>query len=152
MIEIRPDNLTGQAVQDLLAVHLSGMKDNSPPGSVYALDLSGLRTPDVSVWTAWDGETLLGIGALKELSGRVGEIKSMRTDSKYVRKGVGLSILNHIIDEARSRRYERLCLETGSGDEFEPALHLYRKRGFQNGPAFGGYEASAFNQFLHLQL
>lgn len=152
MIEIRPDNLTGQAVQDLLAVHLSGMKDNSPPGSVYALDLSGLRTPDVSVWTAWDGETLLGIGALKELSDRVGEIKSMRTDSKYVRKGVGLSILNHIIDEARSRRYERLCLETGSGDEFEPALHLYRKRGFQNGPAFGGYEASAFNQFLHLQL
>ncbi len=151
-MEIRPDNLAGQAVQDLLAVHLLGMQSNSPPGSVYALDLSGLKTPDVSVWTAWDGDILMGIGALKELSDTAGEIKSMRTDSKHVRKGVGMSILNHIIDEARRRGYKRLSLETGSGDEFEPALHLYRKRGFENGPAFGCYKASAFNQFLHLQL
>lgn len=151
-MEIRLDNLTGQAVQDLLAVHLSGMQDNSPPGSVYALDLSGLKTPDVSVWAAWDGDMLMGIGALKELSDTAGEIKSMRTDPEHIRKGVGMSILNHIIEEAKGRQYKSLSLETGSGDEFEPALHLYRKRGFENGPAFGGYKASAFNQFLHLQL
>ncbi|GAA0470260.1 GNAT family N-acetyltransferase [Parasphingorhabdus litoris] len=151
-MEIRLDDLKGQAVQSLLAVHLSGMQGNSPPGSVYALDLSGLKAPEISVWSAWDGDQLMGIGALKELSGTAGEIKSMRTDSRHLRKGVGLSILNHIIEEAKQRGYKRLSLETGSGNEFEPALHLYRKQGFENGAAFGDYTASEFNQFLHLNL
>jgi putative acetyltransferase len=151
-MDIRLDDLTGKPVQALLAAHLSGMQENSPPGSVYALDLTGLKTPDVSVWTAWDGEHLMGVGALKELSNTAGEIKSMRTDAAYLRKGVGLSILNHIIEQAKQRGYKRLSLETGSGEEFEPALRLYRKRGFKNGAAFGGYSSSEFNQFLHLTL
>ncbi len=151
-MEIRPDDLTGQAVQDLLAIHLSDMHKNSPAGSVYALDLSGLKASDVTVWTAWERDVLLGVGALKQLSGTAGEIKSMRTDPKHVRKGVGLSILNHIIAEAKRCGYRTLSLETGSGKEFEPALRLYRKRGFENGPAFGDYIASPFNQFLHMTL
>lgn len=151
-MDIRLDDLTGKPVQALLAAHLSGMQENSPPGSVYALDLTGLQAPDVSVWTAWDGERLMGVGALKELSDEAGEIKSMRTDSACLRKGVGLSILNHIIEQARLRGYKRLSLETGSGKEFEPALRLYRKRGFENGASFGGYSSSEFNQFLHLTL
>lgn len=139
-------------MQNLLAVHLAGMHKNSPPDSVYALDLSGLQRPGVSVWTAWEGEELMGIGALKQLSPSTGEIKSMRTDSRHLRKGVGRTILNHIIDEARQRGYRRLSLETGSGAEFDAALSLYRKRGFSNGEPFGGYVASDFNQFLHLEL
>lgn len=139
-------------MQNLLAVHLAGMHKNSPPDSVYALDLSGLQRPGVSVWTAWEGEELMGIGALKQLSPSTGEIKSMRTDSRHLRKGVGRAILNHIIDEARQRGYRRLSLETGSGTEFDAALSLYRKRGFRNGEPFGGYVASDFNQFLHLEL
>ncbi|ATW05585.1 N-acetyltransferase [Sphingopyxis sp. BSNA05] len=128
------------------------MQENSPPDSVYALDLSGLRTPDVSVWTAWEGTDLCGIGALKQLSPSTGEIKSMRTDARHLRKGVGLAILDHIIAVARERGYRRLSLETGSGAEFEAALTLYRKRGFENGEPFGGYVSSDFNQFLHLEL
>tara|TARA_R110000772_G_scaffold48156_2_gene110088 strand:- start:500 stop:955 length:456 start_codon:yes stop_codon:yes gene_type:complete len=151
-MEIRLDDLTGRAVQALLAAHLSGMKSSSPPGSVYALNLSGLQSPDVSVWTAWESEMLMGVGALKALSDSAGEIKSMRTDPAHIRKGVGLSILNHIIEEAIRRGYKKLSLETGSGEEFEPALRLYRKQGFKNGPVFGSYVASAFNQFLHLEL
>ena len=46
----------------------------------------------------------------------------------------------------------RLSLETGSGPAFEPALKLYRKYGFIDGGAFGGYEKSPFNQFLHLDM
>ncbi len=151
-MEIRRDDLSGQQVQDLLAAHLAGMQENSPPESVYALDLSGLRTPDVSVWTAWEGTDLCGIGALKQLSPSTGEIKSMRTDARHLRKGVGLAILDHIIAVARERGYRRLSLETGSGAEFEAALTLYRKRGFGNGEPFGGYVSSDFNQFLHLDL
>lgn len=136
----------------MLAAHLAGMQENSPPESVYALDLSGLQTSDMAVWTAWDEGQLMGVGALKHLSDARGEIKSMRTDPAHLRKGVGLAILDQIIAEARQRGYRWLSLETGSGAEFEPALSLYRKRGFTNGERFGDYQPTEFNQFLHLGL
>lgn len=152
MIEIHEDDLSGAEVQALLALHLDGMHANSPPGTVYALDLSGLTSPDVTVWTAWRGELLLGIGALKSLGAGAGEIKSMRTHPGHLRQGVAAALLDHIIGEARARGWLRLSLETGGGPAFEAALALYRKRGFTDGEAFGGYTPSAFNQFLHMDL
>lgn len=149
---IVPGNFDDAQVIALLRLHLAGMHANSPPGSVYALDLSGLKAPGVSFYAAWDGETLLGIGALKEIDATSGEIKSMRTDPKHLRKGVAANLLQHLIEVANSRGYRRLSLETGSGPAFDPALSLYRKRGFANGGAFGDYIESAFNQFLHLEL
>ncbi len=151
-MEIREDDLSGPEIRALLAVHLAGMQENSPPESVYALDLSGLQTPDITVWSVWDGAELMGCGALKEVDSDVGEIKSMRTATAHLRKGVAAALLTRIISEARERGYQTLSLETGSGPAFEPALTLYRKHGFENGGAFGGYEASDFNQFLHLKL
>ncbi len=151
-MEIRRDDLSGQQVQDLLASHLAGMQENSPPESVYALDLASLRTSDVSVWTAWEGRDLCGVGALKQLSPSNGEVKSMRTDNRHLRKGVGQALLDHIIAVAQERGYRRISLETGSGAEFEAALSLYRKRGFTNGEPFGDYAPTDFNQFLHLEL
>ena len=136
----------------LLALHLSGMHANSPPGHVFALDLSGLQRPNITVWSAWEGEAIAGIGALKVLDGGIGEVKSMRTHPAHLRKGVAAAILEHIIREAQARRCSRLSLETGSGASFEPALALYRKRGFRDGGAFGDYVKSPFNQFLHLEL
>lgn len=151
MLTIREDDLTHPAVRALLALHLGGMAANSPPGHVFALDLSGLQRPDVTVWTAWRGEALAGIGALRDL-GDTGEVKSMRTDPAHLRQGVAAALLEHIIGEAQRRGFRRLSLETGSGDAFEPALALYRHRGFVDGPAFGEYVRSDFNQFLHLDL
>lgn len=151
-MDIRQDDLTGQQIRSLLAYHLAGMHENSPPGSVYALDLTGLMTPDVTVWTVWHDDILLGCGALKQLSVTTGEIKSMRTAPEHLRKGVGAALLAHIIAIARARGYHRLSLETGSGLAFDPALQLYRKHGFANGGPFGDYVPSAFNQFLHLDL
>ena len=152
MFVIRQDDLSGEATRALLALHLSGMHASSPPGHVFALDLSGLQKPEVTVWTAWQREEIAGIGALKALGGRAGEVKSMRTHPDHLRKGVAAAILERIIQEARSRNFNRLSLETGSGPAFEPALALYRKRGFVNGEAFADYEPSEFSQFLHLDL
>lgn len=149
---IREDDLTARPVRDLLALHLSGMHASSPPGHVFALDLSGLQAPDVTVWSVWDRGRVVGIGALKELADRTGELKSMRTDPRHLRRGVAAALLEHIIAEARRRRLSRLSLETGSGPAFEPALALYRRRGFVDGGAFGDYVPSAFNRFLHLPL
>ena len=139
-------------VKALLTRHLEGMHATSPPGHVFALDWSGLQRPEISFYTLWDGPELLGCGALKELDSQAGEIKSMRTADAHLRTGVAAAILDHIIAEARGRGYRRLSLETGSGAAFEPALALYRKYGFVDGPPFGDYVRSAFNRFLHLDL
>jgi putative acetyltransferase len=152
MRAIRPGDFTDDRVQALLARHLEGMHATSPPGHVFALDWSELQKPEITFYALWDGEELLGVGALKEIGPRHGEIKSMRTSDAHLRRGVGAAILEHIIAEARRRGYLRLSLETGSGPAFEPALTLYRKYGFKDGAAFGGYEKSPFNQFLHLDL
>ena len=152
MTRITPCDFDDERVKALLRRHLEGMHANSPPGHVFALDWSELQKPEISFYTLWEGDELLGFGALKELDARSGEIKSMRTADAHLRKGVGANILDHIIAEARRRGYTRLSLETGSGPAFEPGLALYRKRGFTIGDAFGAYEKSPFNQFLHLEL
>lgn len=152
MFDIRPDNLTDPQTRALLALHLSGMQAQSPPGTVFALDLSGLEAPGISVWTLWDGATVAGVGALKTLSLTHGEIKSMRTHPDHLRRGVAAALLRHIIAAARTRGLMRLSLETGRGAAFEPALALYRAQDFVDGEPFGDYADNGFSQFLHLTL
>jgi putative acetyltransferase len=148
-ITIAAGDFTDPRVVALLREHLDGMHASSPPGSVYALDLSGLQASDITFVTAWDGEELLGCGALKHLDDHHGELKSMRTAAAHLRKGVGAQILEHLLAVGRSRGYRRVSLETGTGPAFEPALALYRRYGFTSGEAFGEYVPTAFNQFLH---
>lgn len=128
------------------------MHANSPPGSVYALDLSGLQASNVTVWSVWRDDEIVGVGALKESGDGGGEVKAMRTHPDHLRKGVAAVLLEHIVAEAKARGLTRLSLETGSGPAFDPALALYRKRGFVDGEAFSDYQRSAFNRFLHLPL
>jgi len=151
-LKIQVDDLSGDQVRALIALHLAGMHASSPPESVFALDLSGLQAPNVTVWTAWRGVRVAGVAALKELDPISGELKSMRTHPEFLRQGVAATLLDHIIGEAERRGMTRLSLETGRGAAFEPALALYRKRGFTDGGAFADYEANPFSQFLHLRL
>lgn len=151
-LDIRIDDLSGDQTRALLALHLAGMHANSPPDHVCALNLTGLQTPGITVWTVWRGDSIAGVGALKALPDGTGELKSMRTHPEHLRAGVAATLLEHIIGVARERGYSRLSLETGSGPAFDPALALYRRRGFVDGQAFSDYERSAFNQFLHLEL
>lgn len=146
-----------QDVRDLIAIHLAGMHASSPPENVFALDLSGYARPNLSLWGAWRGEALAGMIALQRLGNgpdeaRMGEIKSMRTHPDHLRQGVAQALLEHLIAVAQGEGIERLSLETGRGEAFEPALVLYRRRGFVNGPAFADYAPGDFSQFLHLDL
>lgn len=150
--DIRPDDLSGEPTRRLIAFHLAEAHANSPPGGVYALDVSGLLAPGVQFFTLWDGENLTGMAALKALGDNAGEVKSMRTHPDYLRKGVARRLLAHLLAEAVMQGMTRLSLETGSGTAFEPALCLYRAHGFVRGPRFSDYEQSSFNQFLHLDL
>ena len=147
-MNIRTDNATHAAVLALLDEHLREMYAASPPESVHALDLSELRASDVTFWTAWDGEELLGCGALKTLDAKHGEIKTMRTARKHLRKGVAAAILEHITNVARERGYERLSLETGSGGPFDAALRFYEKHGFEYCEPFADYVPDPFSRFM----
>ncbi len=151
-MEIRLGDLEDPRVVELLREHLAGMHASEPPGSVYALDLSGLQHPLVSFYTVWDGEDLMSCGALKHVDRDTAELKSMRTTARHLRRGAGAFMLEHLLRLARTRNYARVCLETGSGAAFEAALALYRKHGFTPCAAFGDYVASEFNQFLQLAL
>ncbi len=151
-MKILPDDLAGVAIRDLLAAHLRGMHDHSPPDSVHALDLDGLRSPDITFWSVWEDEELLGCGALRQLDTTHAEIKSMRTAKAHLGKGVASALVEHILDVALERGYARLSLETGSGPAFEPAHALYRKYGFEFCGPFGDYTNDPFSRFMTRRL
>ena len=139
-------------VRDLLALHFDAMRASSPPEACHVLPLNALKHPDISFWTVRERGRLLGIGALKELGGAHGEVKSMRTASDAVGRGVGTAMLHHIIGEAILRGYRRLSLETGSGEGFGAALHLYQRQGFVPCDPFGDYRPTPFTRFFTLAL
>lgn len=149
---IRRGGLDHPQVRALLDEHLSSMASLSPPESVHALPLDALRAPDVTFWTAWAGEALLGCAALKELSARHGEVKSMRTALAHRRFGVARAMLDHVVAEARARGYERLSLETGSMAAFAPARRLYEGAGFAYCGPFGDYADDPNSVFMTLPL
>jgi putative acetyltransferase len=151
-MRIELDDLSRPAVHALLNEHLSSMYRLSPPESVHALDLEKLRRPDITFWTAWEGELLLGCGALKELGPDHGEIKSMRTPEAHRRRGAGRAILAHIVAVAKARSYGRLSLETGAMKAFRPAQELYRSFGFDYCGPFGDYVEDPNSVFMTLRL
>ena len=151
-LEIRVDDLSGPEIAALLREHLAFAARFSPPESVHALDLDELRAPGVTFWTAWQDAELLGCGALKELDPTHGEVKSMRTASAHLRKGVAAALLEHMLEVARERGYRRVSLETGSGDAFEPALALYARFGFARCGPFADYVRDSFSVFMTLEL
>jgi putative acetyltransferase len=149
---IRQDDLTDQRTLDLIALHLVGMHAGSPPGTVFALEATALKDANITVWTAWSDDAIAGIAALKQLGKQHAEVKSMRTHPAFVRRGVASALLEHLIQEARRRSIIRLSLETGCGAAFEPALALYRRRGFREGEPFADYRPNGHSVFLHMSL
>lgn len=146
--EIKLDDLSGPRIAELLEEHLREMHEHSPPESVHALDLDALKKPDITFWSIWRDDSLVGSGALKELERGHGEIKSMRTAYAFRGRGAGKLMLRHILDEARKREYERLSLETGSMAAFDPARRLYESFGFEYCGPFADYVLDANSVFM----
>lgn len=151
-MKIVQDDLTNPKVIELIEGHLREMTNISPPESIHALDIDRLRKPEITCWSAWEQDELVGCGALKEIDRGHGEIKSMRTSPLHLRKGVAKRILEHIIEEARRRGYKRLSLETGSMEAFEPARRLYRSFGFLYCDPFADYEEDPNSVFMTMEL
>ncbi len=151
-MHIKVDDLSGPEIQSLLVEHLRGVSAGLPAYSVHALDLNALRKPEITFWTVWENDELLGCGALKELSPQHGEVKSMRTASAHLRKGVAKLVLGHMLEEARRRSYRRVSLETGSMEKFEPARRLYAGFGFAYCRPFADYVDDPNSVFMTKEL
>src|SRR5690348_16869314 len=151
-MKITDGGLDDPRVRTLLAHHFATARAETAPGSAHALDLSGLKSPDVHFWSAWDGDQVIAIGALKQLSESHGEIKSMHTEQSHRRKGVGSAMLRHILEKARRMGLSRLSLETGAWPYFVPARELYRRHGFVECPPFGSYLPDPNSVFMTLEL
>ena len=147
-LTFRVDDLSGAATRALIARHLAGMHEHSPPESVHAFDVDKLRQTGVTFWSVWVGEELAGCGALKQLDAERGEIKSMRVADSFLGCGIGRAILEHLMREARTRGLRSLWLETGSPAAFTPALRLYESAGFERCGPFEGYTDDPFSVFM----
>jgi putative acetyltransferase len=152
MVEIKLDDLTDPRIADFLADHIKDMRSVSPPESKHALDLEGLKKPEIAFWSAWSGEVLVGCVAIKRLDAEHAELKSMRTAPSHRCQGVGAWMLNFSMEEARRRGYRRLSLETGSMPFFVPARLLYAKHGFKPCPPFGSYKEDPNSAFMTREL
>lgn len=146
------DDLTGEATRALVARHLAGMRASSPPESVFALDVDGLRSADVTFYSACVDDEVVAIGALKSLPGDEGELKSMRVADAHLGTGAGRAMLRHLLAEARRRGMRTVWLETGSTDDFVPARRLYAAEGFTECGPFGDYPENPFSVFMTLPL
>jgi putative acetyltransferase len=151
-MRITDDDLDDPRVQALLTHHSNTARGETAPGSAHALDLSGLKSLGVQFWSAWDGDCVIAVGALKRLSESHGEVKSMHTAEIYRRKGVGSTMLRHIIGRARKMGLSRLSLETGSWPYFNPAREMYRRHGFVECAPFGSYLPDPNSVFMTLEL
>lgn len=152
VLEIVRDDLTGRKIIELINEHFEQMVRDSPPGSCHALGVEELRKKDVTFWSAWEGDQLLGCGALKELNSLHGEVKSMRTVERYRGRGVASKLLDQILGEAKRRNYASLSLETGSMASYAPARSLYQKFGFRECPPFGEYVEDSNSTFMTKEL
>lgn len=151
-LRIVEDDLSGEAIRGLVALHLAGMHAHSPACRVHALSVEALRQPGVTFYSAWMDDDLAGMGALRQIDPSHSEIKSMRVAPDFLGKGIGEAILLHLLAVARAKGHARVSLETGTGPAFEPALRLYRKHGFNNCAAFADYVLDDFSQCLTLVL
>lgn len=145
---IKIDDLQGPEIYALLQEHLRSMALHSPPESVHALDIAALRQADITFWTAWDGAALLGCGAIKQLGTTHAELKSMRTVTSALRRGVAQALLSHILLAAQARGIQQLSLETGSAPAFAPARTMYTKNGFTPCGPFADYAEDPYSVFM----
>jgi putative acetyltransferase len=147
-VKIVVDDLSGPEIAAFLAEHVREMRTITPLENAFALDLDGLRQPEITFWSVWDGPALVGCGAIKRLDAGHAELKSMRTATSHRRSGVARVLLQHILAESRAAGFRRLSLETGSAEPFRPARRLYEAFGFTYCEPFADYQSSPHNVFM----
>ena len=140
MLKSIEGNFNHPKVNDLLTKHFIELRGTSPEGSTHVLDIPGLEVPSIKFWSLWENEQLMGCGALKFLDKGHGEFKSIRVHDDFRKKGNGIKVINHLIEEAKKLKVKRLSIETGAGNFFLPAKKLFNSCGFKPCLPFAHYK------------
>ena len=140
MLKSIEGNFDHPEVHELLTKHFVELRAASPEGSAHVLDIPGLQDKSIKFWSLWNNEMLMGCGALKFLDKEHGEFKSIRIHDNFRRMGNGISVINHLIDEAKKLNINKLSIETGAGDFFKPARTLFKQCGFEVCGPFAHYK------------
>ena len=148
MLKSIEGNFENTEVNELLKKHFVELRSASPEGSAHVLDIPGLKIPSIKFWSLWEKDQLIGCGALKFLNENHGEFKSIRVHDNFRGKGYGIKIINHLINEAKNLKIQRLSIETGSGDFFAPARKLFNSCGFEPCPPFAHYKEDINSLYL----
>ena len=146
------NNFDEPQVNELLTKHFIELRSVSPPGSTHVLDIPGLKDPTIRFWSLWDGDNLVGCGALKLLEKEHGEFKSIRVANKFRKNGMGQKIISHLIDQAKQIGIKKLSIETGSGEFFTPARKLFKKFGFKECKPFAHYKEDTNSCYYSLNI
>ena len=107
MLKSIEDNFEHPEVNQLLKKHFIELKAASPEGSAHVLDISGLKVSSIKFWSLWQKNQLMGCGALKFLDNNHGEFKSIRVHDNFRKKGNGIKVINHLIEEAKKLKIKR---------------------------------------------
>tara|TARA_E500000331_G_C16790099_1_gene511919 strand:- start:109 stop:567 length:459 start_codon:yes stop_codon:yes gene_type:complete len=140
MLKSIEGNFDHPEVHELLTKHFVELRAVSPEGSAHVLDIPGLQDKSIKFWSLWNNDMLMGCGALKFLGKEHGEFKSIRIHDNFRRKGNGISVINHLINEAKKLNINKLSIETGAGDFFKPARILFKQCGFEVCGPFAHYK------------
>ena len=140
MLKSIEGNFDHPEVHELLTKHFVELRAASPEGSAHVLDIPGLQDKSIKFWSLWNNDMLMGCGALKFLGKEHGEFKSIRIHDNFRRKGNGISVINHLINEAKKLNINKLSIETGAGDFFKPARKLFKQCGFEVCGPFAHYK------------
>ena len=76
-------------------------ENDNPVDTAHVLDIAGLKVPSIKFWSLWQNDDLMGCGALKFLDKEHGEFKSIRIHDNFRKKGNGINVINHLINEAK---------------------------------------------------
>lgn len=147
-LEIRIADLEDAAVVELLATHTTRALAGARCRPGHALDIDALRDPSIEVWSIWQDDKAVAVGAIRRLSANHGELKSMFVADDARGRGIGRLLLNQLIEVAASAGIERLSLETGASDYFSTARRMYARHGFEVCDAFADLPAHPDSVFM----
>ena len=148
MLKSIEGNFDNPEVHELLLKHFVELRAASPEGSAHVLDIPGLKDKSIKFWSLWNKDMLMGCGALKFLEKEHGEFKSIRIHDNFRRMGNGISVINHLINEAKKLNIKKLSIETGAGDFFQPARKLFKRCGFEICVPFAHYKEDINSVYL----
>ena len=145
-------NFDNSEVLELLNKHFIELRSVSPEESTHVLDIEGLKDQNIKFWSLWEGNLLMGCGALKFLNKEHGEFKSIRVEDRFRKKDNGIKILKHLIFEAKKLNIKRISVETGTGDFFTPARKLFNKCGFKLCKPFAHYKEDPNSCYMSMRI